>query len=150
MVNIIVELSKYIIIVIIIMYTYLCFAIFGYHDAEKKKGMLIQQNVLMFLLQLIAFIVLYLEMDDLKAAGFYLAQMLLFAATILLYMRLYPNVSRLVVNNMCMLLCVGLIMLTRLSYEKALKQFLIASGAIGITPWNASWDPGTGQKTELK
>ena len=113
MVNIIVELSKYIIIVIIIMYTYLCFAIFGYHDAEKKKGMLIQQNVLMFLLQLIAFIVLYLEMDDLKAAGFYLAQMLLFAATILLYMRLYPNVSRLVVNNMCMLLCVGLIMLTR-------------------------------------
>ena len=68
MVNIIVELSKYIIIVIIIMYTYLCFAIFGYHDAEKKKGMLIQQNVLMFLLQLIAFIVLYLEMDDLKAA----------------------------------------------------------------------------------
>ncbi len=133
MVNIIVELSKYIIIVIIIMYTYLCFAIFGYHDAEKKKGMLIQQNVLMFLLQLIAFIVLYLEMDDLKAAGFYLAQMLLFAATILLYMRLYPNVSRLVVNNMCMLLCVGLIMLTRLSYEKALKQFLIASGAIGIS-----------------
>ena len=72
-------------------------------------------------------------MDDLKAAGFYLAQMLLFAATILLYMRLYPNVSRLVVNNMCMLLCVGLIMLTRLSYEKALKQFLIASGAIGIS-----------------
>lgn len=133
MVNIIVELSKYIIIVIIIMYTYLCFTIFGYHDAEKKKALLFRQNILMFMLQLIAFIVLYLEMDDLKVAGFYLAQMLLFAATILLYTRLYPKVSRLVVNNMCMLLCIGLIMLTRLSYEKALKQFLIASGAIGLS-----------------
>lgn len=133
MTNIIVELSKYIIIVIIIMYTYLCFSIFGYHDAEKKKGMLIWQNALMFLLQLIAFLVLYLEMDDKKIAGFYLAQMLLFAATILLYTRLYSKVSRLVVNNMCMLLCIGLIMLTRLSYEKALKQFLIASCAIGIS-----------------
>ena len=77
MTNIIVELSKYIIIVIIIMYTYLCFSIFGYHDSEKKKGMLLQQNVLMFLFQLIAFIVLYLEMDDKKVAGFYVAQMLL-------------------------------------------------------------------------
>ena len=66
MVNIIVELSKYIIIVIIIMYTYLCFTIFGYHDAEKKKALLIRQNILMFMLQLIAFIVLYLEMDDLR------------------------------------------------------------------------------------
>ncbi len=119
MTNIIVELSKYIIIVIIIMYTYLCFSIFGYHDSEKKKGMLLQQNVLMFLFQLIAFIVLYLEMDDKKVAG--------------LYTRLYSKVSRLVVNNMCMLLCIGLIMLTRLSYEKALKQFLIASATIGIS-----------------
>ena len=40
MVNIIVELSKYLIITIIIMYTYLCFRIFGYQDAEKKQRML--------------------------------------------------------------------------------------------------------------
>lgn len=133
MVNIIVELSKYLIIVIIIMYSYLCFAIFGYHDAEKKRGMLRRQNALMFMLQLIAFIVLYLEMDDIKIAVFYLMQMALFAATILLYTHIYPNVSRLVVNNMCMLLCIGLIMLTRLSYEKAIKQFMIATGAIGLS-----------------
>lgn len=133
MVNIIVELSKYLIIVIIIMYTYLCFTIFGYHDAEKKKAMLGRQNVLMFMLQLIAFIVLYLEMNDIKLVGFYLAQMALFALTIFLYTHIYPKVSRLVVNNMCMLLCIGLIMLTRLSYNKAVKQFLIASCAIALS-----------------
>ena len=46
MVNIIVELSKYLIITIIIMYTYLCFRIFGYQDAEKKQRMLKRQNTL--------------------------------------------------------------------------------------------------------
>lgn len=133
MVNIIVELSKYIIIISAIMYTYLCFNIFGYHNAEKKKKMLRKQNMLMFLLQFISFVVLYLEKDDIKIVLFYLAQMILFAATILLYTLLYPKVSRLIVNNMCMLLCIGLIVLTRLSYEKAVKQFVIAAVMIVVS-----------------
>ena len=40
-----------------------------------------------------------------------------------LYQLFYRNLTRILVNNMCMLLCIGLIMLTRLSYEKAVKQF---------------------------
>lgn len=133
MVNIIVEISKYLIIILIIMYTYLCFSIFGYQNAEKKRRMLGRQNVLMFLLQFIAFAVLYLEMDDLKVLMLYGAQAVLFAAAILLYTHIYPRVSRLVVNNMCMLLSVGMIMLTRLSYEKAVKQLVIAAGAIALS-----------------
>ena len=113
MVNIIVELSKYLIIILIIMYTYLCFAIFGYHDAERKQALLRRQNTFMFLFHLMAFLVLYLQKDDIRIAGLYLAQVLLFILTIFLYTKLYPRVSRLVVNNMCMLLCVGLVMLTR-------------------------------------
>lgn len=133
MVNIIVELSKYIIIISAILYTYLCFNIFGYHNADKKKKMLRKQNTLMFLMQFISFVVLYLEKEDIKILVFYLAQMILFAATIFLYTHIYPKVSRLVVNNMCMLLCIGLIMLTRLSYEKALKQFVIAAVMIAVS-----------------
>ena len=34
---------------------------------------------------------------------------------------------------MCMLLCAGMIMLTRLDYEKAVKQYVIAAGAIAIS-----------------
>ena len=42
-----------------------------------------------------------------------------------LYRLLYRNVSRLLVNNACMLLCVGFIMLTRLSMAKGLDLSLI-------------------------
>lgn len=36
----------------------------------------------------------------------------------------------LVVNNMCMLLSIGFIMITRLNYDKAAKQYLIAAAGI--------------------
>ena len=133
MVNIIVELSKYSIILLITMYTFLCFSIFGYQDPDKKRQLLRRQNVLMFMIHIIAFLVMYLETEDIKMLVFYLAQVVLLGATILLYILIYPKVSRLVVNNMCMLLCIGLIMLTRLDYDIAMKQFLIAAGAIGLS-----------------
>ena len=133
MVNIIVQLSKYVMILLIIMYTFLCFSIFGYQDPDRKRYLLRRQNILMFLMHAIAFAVMYLQTDDIKMLAFYLMQVVLFGATILLYTIIYPRVSRLVVNNMCMLLCIGMIMLTRLSYSNAVKQFVIAAGGVAIS-----------------
>ena len=133
MINIIVELSKYLMIILMTMYTFLCFSIFGYQDPDKKKSLLRQQNVLMFMIHIIAYLVMYLEKEDIKLLAFYLMQVVLFGTTILLYTNIYPKVSRLVVNNMCMLLCIGMIMLTRLSYTSAVKQFVIAAGGIAIS-----------------
>ena len=132
MVNIIVEVSKYVMIILATMYTFLCFSIFGYQDPDRKRRLLMRQNILMFMLQLVAYLVMYLETEDVKLLIFYLMQVVLFAATILLYTNIYPNVSRLVINNMCMLLCIGMIMLTRLDYGIAIRQFIIASGAIAL------------------
>ena len=42
----------------------------------------------------------------------------------MVYHMFYKNASELVLNNMCMLLSIGMIILTRLSYEKAMRQFL--------------------------
>ena len=61
MVNIVVELSKYLMILLIVMYTYLCFSVFGYYDPYIQKRMLRKQNVLMFMIHIVAFAVMYLE-----------------------------------------------------------------------------------------
>ena len=120
-------------ILLIIMYTFLCFSIFGYQDPDRKRYLLRRQNILMFLMHAIAFAVMYLQTDDIKMLVFYLMQVVLFGATIILYTLLYPKVSRLVVNNMCMLLCIGFIMLTRLNYSYAIKQFMIATAGIACS-----------------
>ncbi len=82
MVNIIVELSKYLMIVLITMYTYLCFSIFGYSDLDRQKSMLRRQNLLMFMIHIIAFMVMYLEKEDIRILAFYVIQVILFIVTI--------------------------------------------------------------------
>ncbi len=133
MVNIIIELSKYLMIIMITMYTFNCFSIFGYQDPDKKKSMLRSQNVLMFLIHMTAFLIMYLQTEDIKMLLFYAMQVVLLGTTILFYTLIYPKVSRLVVNNMCMLLSIGFIMLTRLDYASAVKQFVISAAAISIS-----------------
>ena len=133
MVNIIVEVSKYLMIILMTVYTYLCFSIFGFSDPDRKKRLLRKQNVLMFAIHLVAFMVMYLKTRGYPDAGILSDA----GGTVWGYYpsvyEHYPRVSRLVVNNMCMLLCAGMIMLTRLDYEKAVKQYVIAAGAIAIS-----------------
>ena len=133
MINIIVELSKYLMIALMLVYTFECFAVFNYADEYTQRSIFRKQNVLMFLLHMIAFLVMYLQTNETKMIGFYGMQVVLFLAVILLYTIIYPRVSRLVVNNMCMLMAVGFIMICRLDYDKCVKQFLIAAGGTIIT-----------------
>lgn len=133
MVNIIVELSKYLMIALMLVYTFECFAVFNYADEYTQRSIFRKQNVLMFLLHMIAFLVMYLQKNETKMIGFYGMQVVLFLAVILLYTKIYPRVSRLVVNNMCMLMAIGFIMITRLSYSLAVKQFIIVSASVAIS-----------------
>ena len=72
MVNIIVEVSKYLMIILMTVYTYLCFSIFGFSDPDRKKRLLRKQNVLMFAIHLVAFMVMYLKTEDIRMLAFYL------------------------------------------------------------------------------
>lgn len=133
MVNIVVELSKYLMIIMIAIYTFECFAVFNFSDEQTKRSIMRRQNVLMFMIHFIAFLVMYLQTEEKKMIGFYAMQVVLFLAIILLYTKVYPKVSRLVVNNMCMLMSIGFIMITRLSYNKAVKQLVIVAGSVALS-----------------
>ena len=130
MINIIVEISKYLIILLMAVYTFSCFSVFAQDYEEDEKSILIRQNILMFMMHFLAYMVMYLKTGDQKLLFLYAAQFILFLAVILLYSVIYPNVSKLIVNNMCMLLCIGFIMITRLSFDSAVKQFIFA--ALGV------------------
>jgi len=87
----------------------------------------------MFLIHLLAYLIIWLETEDEKMLVFYVAQVIFFFSYLFLYRLIYRNVSRLLVNNMCMLLTIGFIMLTRLSFDRAMKQFVIVAAAALVT-----------------
>lgn len=133
MVNLVTELSKYLMIILIGTYTFGCFTVFGHSDELTQRSILRRQNVLMFMIHFISFLIMYLRTGETKIGIFYGMQVVLLGCTIFFYTKLYPKASRVVVNNMCMLLAVGLIMLTRIAYDLALKQFMIVSGGMVIS-----------------
>jgi cell division protein FtsW (lipid II flippase) len=123
--NLIIQVSKYLIIILMALYTLQCFTVFSRKDEDDRNFMFLRQNVLMFFMHFVAFMVLYLEIGDVTVLMFYGAQVAYFLATLILFRLFYPLASRLLINNMCMLICIGFIMITRISYDQSVKQFKI-------------------------
>lgn len=133
MINLVTALSRYLLILLIAIYTYYNFRFFSLDGEDSQKRVCRLQNKALLLLHTLSFAVLYLQTEEEKLVLFYGVQLFFFVLYQKLYQRLYRNCSRLLLNNTCMLLCTGLIMLTRLSFEKAVRQFVIAAAAAFVT-----------------
>lgn len=132
MINVIVELSKYLILTLMIIYTFHCFYTVRQQDEIERNELLRQQMVLIFFMDFTAFLVIYLKTFNFQVIVFYVEMMVFFAAVQILYRIFYKKASLLLLNNMCMLLSVGFIMLCRLDIATATKQLVIAAAASGI------------------
>lgn len=128
------EFSKYFAALFASFYTYECFAVFRYQSEEERGGIYIRQNIFMFLTHLVCFLPVYIKTGKVEYIFFFAFQQIALYTTIVLYHMLYPKANRLVVNNMCFLLAIGFVVLTRLSYDKAIRQFVIAviSSAVAL------------------
>lgn len=124
------ELSKYFITLFISLYTLECFLVFRHQDEERRSGCYIRQNLLMFLVHFSCFLVICFETGKVEYLLFYVLQQILLFATIVLFRMIYPKGNRLIINNMCMLLSIGFVVLSRLSFERAIKQFFIVTVSI--------------------
>jgi cell division protein FtsW (lipid II flippase) len=78
-----------------------------------------------------AYSVLYLTTQNIQIIGLYLMQLVVAVVVFSIYHLVYKNASELVLNNMCMLIAIGMIMLTRISFERAFRQFLfVCAGSL--------------------
>lgn len=137
MVNILTELSKYAMILFLALYTMLGFVLVRKPE-EQKRAALMSQNVLFFSMHFLGNMILYLSTGSEKILYFYGAQALAFAIFLVLQHLIYPGADALLNHNMLMLLSIGLLMLTRLTFDKAERQFELAILAAGLTfliPW---------------
>lgn len=132
MINVIVELSKYLILTLMIIYTFHCFYTVRQQDEEERNELLGQQLILIFFMDFTAFLVIFLKTFDFRVIQFYVEMLAFFAAVQILYRVLYSKASLLLLNNMCMLLSVGFIMLCRLDIDTATRQLLIAAAGSAV------------------
>ena len=126
----VVEFSKYAIAILMGIYTLEAYLALGKKRDSKKTGVFVRQGAYIFLIQFVAYLSLCIQTGQIEYLFFYAFLQIALFSTIVLYHMIYPKCNRLIVNNMCLLLSVGFIMLTRLDYEKAIKQFFIVVVAL--------------------
>ena len=131
--SILIEAARYLIIICMAVYTIQCFAVFRYPNEFERKGIYFRQNFFMVMIHFLAFFSLYVQKGDIKYFKAYLLQQLGVLAVLAAYKLIYPRANSLIINNMCMLITIGLIMLTRISYDKAMRQYMIVMAACFAT-----------------
>ena len=130
--------SRYLIVLCMAFYTFDCFFVFHYQDEEDRKSIYMRQNFWMFVIQLTCFANLVIRTGNLEYLFFCAFVQVFLVAAVCLPGMVYPKVNRLLVNNMCMLLGIGFVMLSRLSYNRAFRQYIIVLASVCICmliPW---------------
>lgn len=119
--NIILELSKYLILGFFVLFTITGFKAIG----KNKGGLFFLQRFFLFIVHFLGCLTLYLQTQEMKYLIFYGVQAVFFLVMIILYDSIYPRMSKLIVNNMLMFLAIGFIMIGRITFSRAVKQFVI-------------------------
>ena len=132
MTNVIINASKYIILLMMILYAISCYTTFRNVGEEEKTKKLNQQIVYVFVMHFLAYLTFALRnVEQMKTIViFYGLQIFVATMYMYLYHYIYPYSSRVITNNMSFLLLIGYIMLTRLNFALAKKQFIIATAAM--------------------
>ncbi|MBQ1598120.1 MAG: FtsW/RodA/SpoVE family cell cycle protein [Lachnospiraceae bacterium] len=134
MIHLITEIVRLLLIVMIAVYTYDSFKALRSNTSERLANHLYRkQTTLLYLTIFCSGLVLYLHTNDQRVILITAAESILFALTMLIYKQIYQYVSKPLVNNMCMLLAVSFMILTRLRIDHAIRQLFMASAALLIT-----------------
>ncbi|MCH5343874.1 MAG: FtsW/RodA/SpoVE family cell cycle protein [Acetatifactor sp.] len=128
-----IELSKYFIAFSMVLYTVTCFYIFRYREESDRRIAYLVQSGLMFLVQVLCFLTLALDSGDIQYLFFFAFVQIFMFATVMLVTMIYEKANRLLLNNMCMLLGVGFCMISRMSFQRAIRQYIIVLVSLAIS-----------------
>lgn len=133
MANLYYDLSRFLLPLLFAAYTIVSlFALPGYF--RRKRGTKDAfQYITMFIMHLAAYLVIALQNQNVFYIIFFAIQEFVFIIILNIYKLIYPGFNRPLLNHIFALISVGLIMISRLSIEKAIKQFIILTISFGIS-----------------
>lgn len=124
-------ISKYLFVILMSFFVFFSYIIMRDKNNASHKAALGVQSAMMFVLHFIGFLIILMKTQDKTIVLFYGAQLVMLILLRGLYGLIFDDFySKGLMNNMCMLLCISFIILTRLQYRMAIKQFIIVCVAV--------------------
>lgn len=138
MANYISETSSYSMVIIMAVFLLSNVFVLFLKEPEKHKHIYYFQTLLAIGFHAVGYITLYVRSDDIRYFFFFAFQELILFALVLVFHTIYRHMSHLLLNNTVMLLFTGFVILGRLAFDNAVRQFIITIVAFGISmiiPW---------------
>lgn len=132
MLKAIIELSKYILVINIFLYTVTSFIALRWDDRERKSFIFVLQYIMILVNHITSSLVLLSSRQDFTYLFFPVFQMLAVFAYLVLMRAIYPKSDRLILSHIAMLLSIGFVILTRLSLTRSMRQFIIVAVSLVI------------------
>ena len=131
--QIVIEITKYLMLIMMGAFTYHAFRATGKKNAIALQKSIRWMTFFLFLFHFTGYFTMYIQLQSDKLLLLYGGQVALFVLVLGFYRIIYPGISGLLLRNMLMLLSIGYIILTRLSFDKAVRQFIISGVALGLS-----------------
>lgn len=131
--------TKYLFILLMMFYAWESVSALRCNNSYKAAGIFQRQNGVIFATYLLGIITIYLNQPEAMRVNLIVlggAQMCYLIVVLGIFPIIYPNINKAVLSNMCMLLTIGFIMITRLgldetveklSFAKSVTQFIIVA-----------------------
>ena len=88
---------------------------------------------MVLLLLTLGYLILFLRKEDFTVLLFFVFQFAFFIIYYKVFCKIYPNCSRIIISNTILLFGIGLLMLARLDFSYALRQFIIGAVAFLVS-----------------
>lgn len=126
----IVEIARYVIILLFALYTFYSFRAFAGKNKEKQNRIFAAQRTLTLLLHATMSAILIMENKEIIYVALWAIEFAFYLVFIKIYQACYKGLSKLVLNNMMMCMMVGFVILGRLSSGYAIHQIVLATAAM--------------------
>jgi cell division protein FtsW (lipid II flippase) len=118
------ETSNYLFVWIILFYVVTNFVVFFFKNPEEHRHFYVFQFIIAILFHAVGYITLFMRSENIRYFFFFAFQEIIIVAIVMIYHTIYPSISRLLLNNMIFLLDVSFVILGRLAFVNALRQFI--------------------------
>lgn len=134
MVQVFTAYAKYIMLLMIVIITIDCFMSLRIKNESYRKWKYYKINICTALMHMLGFFVLFMHKFDITILIFYISQSVFYFVYLLMFRKIYKTANLLLLNMIYLLSSIGFIMLTRLNYDQAIRQFmfLVIAGMISL------------------
>lgn len=133
MLNLMVRISRYVIVALVLMYTILDIYYFSRKTERGRNSIVGVQSFLMYVLHFLMNVILFAYYEKITILIFYVITLMVFILYQKIYTAIYKRADRHLLNNALFLVMFGLTVQARLKTDKAYKQLLLLAIAGIIT-----------------